>query len=96
MTETSFHRRNKKIRQGRVVSRKAEKTGVVLVERIVQHPLYKRKVKVSKKLMYHDETNESQSGDMVRIIECKPISKCKRWRLFDVVKATQPVGMNEQ
>lgn len=79
-------RNNKKVRQGTVVSDKMDKTGVVLVERTLQHPLYKRTVRVSKKYKFHDEENTCNIGDSVKIIECKPLSRDKRWRLLEVIK----------
>ena len=78
--------RRKKVLQGVVVSDAMEKTCVVLVERTVQHPLYKRTVKKSKKYKVHDEVNTCQVGDHIRLVECKPISKDKCWRLLDVVR----------
>lgn len=79
-------RGRKKVLQGVIVSDKMEKTAVALVKRTVQHPLYKRTVKQSKKYKIHDENNECQIGDHVRLIECKPISKDKSWRLLDIVR----------
>jgi len=78
--------RRKKVLQGVIVSDKMEKTAVALVQRTVQHPLYKRTVKSSKKYKIHDEQNQCQIGDQVRLIECKPISKDKCWRLLDIVR----------
>jgi small subunit ribosomal protein S17 len=77
---------NKMIRNGVVVSNKADKTVVVKVERKFQHPLYKRTVKASKKYMAHDETNVCQIGDEVRIAESRPLSKRKRWIVLEVVQ----------
>ena len=77
---------NKKIRSGLVVSNKMDKSMVVKVETRVKHPLYKRTIKRSKKYIAHDEQNTCSIGDMVKIIECRPLSKHKRWRLFEVVK----------
>ena len=76
----------KKTLQGVIVSNKMDKTAVVLVERQIQHPLYKKRVKRSKKYQLHDEGNVCQIGDSVRIIECRPISKHKAWRLLEVVR----------
>jgi small subunit ribosomal protein S17 len=78
--------RRKKVLQGVIVSDKMEKTAVALVKRTVQHPLYKRTVKRSKKYKIHDEQNTCQIGDHVRLIECKPISKDKCWRLLDIIR----------
>ena len=78
--------RRKKVLQGVVVSDKMEKTAVVLVERRFQHPLYKRTLKKSKKYKIHDAENACGIGDRVRLIECKPISKDKCFRLLDVIQ----------
>ena len=67
---------------GKVVSNKMQKTVVVLVERIKEHPKYKRRFKVSKKYKAHDEIGECKIGDRVIIEECRPISKEKRWRVI--------------
>jgi len=77
---------NKLIRNGTVVSNKADKTVVVKVERKFQHPLYSRTVKSSKKYMAHDENNACQIGDVVKIMESRPLSKRKRWVVVDVVQ----------
>jgi len=74
------------IRSGVVVSNKADKTVVVKVERKFQHPLYKRTVKQSKKFMAHDETNACQIGDVVKIVESRPLSKQKRWMVLEIVQ----------
>ncbi len=89
-----MNRRSKKIKQGSVVSDKANKSILVLVERVIKHPLYKRTVKRSKKYMAHDELNSCQIGDVVRIIECRPISRRKRWRLFEVVQSKTPQNIS--
>jgi small subunit ribosomal protein S17 len=69
----------KRVMSGRVVSDKMDKTVTVLVERRVMHPLYKKFIRRSKKYAAHDEANACKIGDMVRIEECKPISKRKTW-----------------
>jgi small subunit ribosomal protein S17 len=76
----------KMIRSGIVVSNKADKTVVVKVERKFQHPLYNRTVKQSKKFMAHDETNACQIGDVVKIVESRPLSKRKRWTVLEIVQ----------
>ncbi|OWZ84481.1 30S ribosomal protein S17 [Natranaerobius trueperi] len=81
-----MERSNRKIRTGRVVSDKMEKTRVVLVEGFVKHPLYDKTVKRTKKFKAHDEQNESQEGDLVKIMETRPISKDKRFRVVEVVE----------
>lgn len=70
---------------GVVTSAKMQKTIVVKVTRLVQHPLYTRVVRVSKKFYAHDEQGQARPGDTVRIIETRPLSKLKRWRLAEVV-----------
>jgi small subunit ribosomal protein S17 len=77
---------NKLIRSGVVVSNKADKTVVVKVERKFQHPVYHRTVKNSKKYMAHDETNACNIGDLVKIVETRPLSKNKRWMVLEVVQ----------
>ena len=77
---------NKLIRSGTVVSNKADKTVTVRVERKFQHSLYSRTVKSSKKYMAHDENNSCQIGDVVKIIESRPLSKRKRWRVIEIVQ----------
>lgn len=73
----------KRILQGVVVSDKQEKTVVVLVERQVMHPVYKKFIKRSKKYAAHDENNQYKVGDNVKIIECRPISKNKCWTVLE-------------
>ena len=76
----------KRILQGTVVSDKNDKTVVVLVERRFIHPLYKKTVRRTKKYHAHDENNEYKVGDVVRIEECRPISRKKRWRVIERVE----------
>ena len=71
--------------EGRVVSNKMQKTVTVLLERQVQHPLYGKIVRRSTKVHAHDEKGECKEGDMVRIAECRPLSKTKNWRVVEVV-----------
>jgi small subunit ribosomal protein S17 len=71
---------------GRVVSDKMDKTIVVLVETYKKHPLYGKRVKYSKKFKAHDENNQAKIGDIVRIMETRPLSKDKRYRLVEVVE----------
>ena len=73
----------KRILQGVVVSDAADKTIIVKVERRFAHPLYKKFIRRSKKYAAHDETNSAKTGDVVRIRECRPISKRKTWELFN-------------
>lgn len=79
-------RNQRKVRSGEVISNKMDKTIVVNVVRHVSHPLYKKKVKLSKRYHAHDENNECQIGDKVRIMETRPISRHKRWRLVDITE----------
>lgn len=75
-----------KERVGEVVSAKMEKTIVVRVERRMPHPKYKKIIRLQKKFYAHDEEKKAKEGDTVRIIECRPLSRLKRWRLVEVVK----------
>ncbi|AVM72587.1 30S ribosomal protein S17 [Magnetospirillum gryphiswaldense] len=72
----------KRILQGVVVSDKMDKTVVVSVERRVMHPIYKKFIRRSKKYHAHDENNQFKTGDTVRILECRPISKTKTWEVI--------------
>ncbi len=83
---TPIERNLRKIRVGVVSSNKMDKSIVVLVERKVKHPLYGKFVKKSTKFHAHDEKNECSIGDTVKIMETRPISKTKRWRLVEVVE----------
>ncbi len=75
-----------KVRQGCVVSNKMDKTIIVRVERTFQHPLVKKYVRRHKKYYAHDPENTCQVGDTVRIMECRPLSALKRWRLVEIVE----------
>ncbi len=79
-------RKSRKSRVGVVVSNKMEKTISVSVERRLRHPIYGKSVKKTKKFMAHDENNDSNIGDTVRIMETRPLSKLKRWRLVQVIE----------
>jgi small subunit ribosomal protein S17 len=79
-------RKSRKARTGVVVSNKADKTVTVLVERRFAHPLYGKGVGRSKKYHAHDENNEYQIGDTVRIVETRPLSKTKRWRVVELIE----------
>ena len=76
----------RKVRTGKVVSDKMDKTIVVAVEDHVKHPLYKKIVKRTYKLKAHDENNDCRKGDTVKVMETRPLSKDKRWRLVEVVE----------
>lgn len=77
---------NRKIRMGTVISNKMDKTATVLLERLIEHPLYHRVIKRSKKLLAHDENNECQIGDKVVVVETRPLSKRKRWKVAEIVE----------
>ncbi|RMH71007.1 MAG: 30S ribosomal protein S17 [Gemmatimonadetes bacterium] len=79
-------RGRRKVRTGTVVSDKMDKTVVVNVERRVQHPLYGRIVKRSKRVKVHDEHNQCGIGDRIRIMETRPLSRDKRWRLVEIIE----------
>jgi small subunit ribosomal protein S17 len=78
-------RSSRKTRVGVVVSDKMDKTVVVSIERRVQHPVYGKFVRRTKRLKAHDERNDAKTGDTVRIMETRPLSKDKRWRLVEIV-----------
>ena len=79
-----MERNLRKTRVGKVVSNKMDKTIVVAVENHVKHPLYKKVVKSTYKLKAHDENNECNIGDTVKVMETRPLSKDKRWRLVEI------------
>ncbi|MEE2710586.1 MAG: 30S ribosomal protein S17 [Gemmatimonadota bacterium] len=79
-------RGQRKVRVGRVLSNKMDKTIVVSVDRRIKHPFYGRYIKRSTKLMAHDGENTCQTGDLVRVVETRPLSKQKRWRVVEVVE----------
>lgn len=73
---------------GKVTSAKMEKTIVVEVQRLVQHPKYRRVIRISKKFYAHDEKRQAKQGDTVRIVSSRPLSRLKRWRLKEVLTPT--------
>ena len=79
-------RNARKTRVGKVVSDKMMKTVVVSIERRVQHPVYGKMIRRTKKLKAHDEQNEAKTGDTVRIMETRPLSKDKRWRVVEIIE----------
>ncbi len=79
-------RTSRKTRVGMVVSDKMQKTVVVSIERRVQHPVYGKMVRRTKKLKAHDEQNQAKTGDTVRIMETRPLSKDKRWRVVEIIE----------
>ena len=92
MAEQEASRGLKNEKVGQVVSTKMAKTIVVEVSRRVPHPLYKRIIGKQKKFYAHDEENSAKLGDVVRIVECRPLSKLKRWRLAEIVRRAAQVG----
>ena len=81
-----MERNLRKTRTGKVVSNKMDKTIVVAVEDHVRHPLYNKIVKKTYKLKAHDENNECKKGDTVKVMETRPLSKDKRWRLVEIME----------
>jgi len=86
MAEETTERAQRKVLTATVVSNKMDKTLVVKVARRAAHPLYRKVVKITSKCYVHDEKNEGQPGDVVEIMETRPLSKQKRWRLVRIVK----------
>jgi small subunit ribosomal protein S17 len=84
--EVTRQRGSRKVRLGRVVSNKTDKTVVVEVDAAKPHPLYKKVIRRQKHLQVHDEQNVCNVGDLVRIMETRPLSKVKRWRMTEVVE----------
>ena len=83
----------RKTEVGRVVSNKMDKTVVVAIEDSVKHPLYKKVIKRTVKLKAHDENNECSIGDRVRVMETRPLSKEKRWRLVEIIEKAKYVRL---
>ncbi len=86
----------KKVRVGKVISDKMSKTVVVSVERLIRHPVYKKVVRRAKNYKAHDERNECHIGDVVRIIETRPLSKDKRWKIMDILKTGRTAEITPQ
>jgi small subunit ribosomal protein S17 len=86
MSTISTERGRRKTKIGIVISDKMEKSRVIAVERYLRHPLYNKFVRKTSKFMVHDEKNESHIGDTIRIMETRPLSKRKRWRLVEIVE----------
>lgn len=83
---TTSDRASRRVKQGRVASNKMDKTIVVVTETRVPHPTYGKIVRKSTRFKAHDEQNEAKVGDIVRIMECRPLSRDKRWRLVEIVE----------
>ncbi len=81
-----MERKQRKVKIGIVASDKMTKSRVVTVQRFVKHPLYKKYVKKTSRFMAHDELNDSHAGDVVKIMETRPLSARKRWRLVEVIE----------
>jgi small subunit ribosomal protein S17 len=79
-------RGNRKVKVGHVSSDKMNKSRVVIIERSVRHPLYGKFIKKTSKFLAHDESNESHEGDVVMIMETRPLSKRKRWRVVEILE----------
>ena len=93
MAETGAPKSVKNEKVGQVVSTKMTKTIVVEVSRRVPHPLYKRIIGKRKKFYAHDEQGTAKMGDVVRIVECRPLSKLKRWQLMEVIRRAAQVAV---
>ena len=87
--QTDTDRKRRKERVGLIVSDRADKTVTVSVEALVRHPMYKKRVRRSRKFMVHDERNEARVGDTVRIVETRPLSARKRWRLANIISRAE-------
>ena len=85
----SENEKNAPTLEGRVVSNKMKKTVTVMLERQVKHPLYAKYIKRSTKVHAHDENGECREGDVVRIAECRPLSKTKNWKVVEIVTRAQ-------
>ncbi len=88
-------KQNRKVLVGRVVSDKMNKTVIVAVESYRRHPLYKKLVRKTKKYAAHDEENRCRVGDVVRIVETRPLSRTKRWRVVEVLGHEEMAGLTE-
>ena len=86
VVEQTDERGRRKVRVGKVVSDKMDKTVVVVIERLVKHPEYKRYVRRRSRFKVHDEKNECKEGDTIRFMETRPLSKEKRWRFVEFVE----------
>jgi small subunit ribosomal protein S17 len=84
--EQTAQRSRRKVRVGVVVSDAMDKTVLVRIDRTMRHPLYKKTVRRSSKLAAHDEHNDAHVGDTVRVVETRPLSKTKRWRIVEIVE----------
>jgi small subunit ribosomal protein S17 len=85
-TVAGAERKRRKVLRGRVASDKMHKSVVVTIERLVKHPLYGKRIKRTTRYTAHDETNDCKEGDLVEIMETRPLSKTKRWRVIRVIE----------
>ena len=85
MAET-VERNRRKTRQGTVISDKMDKSIIVRVDRTMMHPLYKKTFRTFSKLYAHDEKNDARAGDVVRVMETRPLSALKRWRMVEIIE----------
>jgi small subunit ribosomal protein S17 len=83
---STVQRNQRKVRIGKVISNKMQKSIVVSLERKIPHPLYKKYHKLTSTLMAHDEKREAGIGDIVKVMETRPLSKSKRWRLVEIIE----------
>jgi small subunit ribosomal protein S17 len=95
MAETTVQRGQRKERVGRVLSRKMAKTVIVAVETREPHPLYGKEIRRVRKLYAHDEDERAREGDTVRIMETRPLSRLKRWRVVEILRRAEP-GREEE
>jgi small subunit ribosomal protein S17 len=86
MENQTLERNSRKVVVGKVVSNKADKTIVVLIERRFKHPIYGKTLRKSTRFYAHDEKNDCRTGDIVELMETRPLSKLKRWRLVQIVE----------
>lgn len=87
---------NRKVRTGKVISDKMDKTVVVLVETLRRHPLYKKVIRHTSKFKAHDENNDCKVGDRVKIAETRPLSKEKHWRVVEVITSKEVVEVKPE
>ena len=87
---------NRKVRTGKVISDKMDKTVVVLVETLRRHPLYKKVIRHTSKFKAHDENNDCKVGDIVKIVETRPLSKEKRWRVVEIISRKEVVEVEPE
>jgi small subunit ribosomal protein S17 len=87
--ESKLGKGRRKERKGIVVSKSGNKSIVILVERRSQHPVYGKTVRHNRKFHVHDEKNEAGLGDIVQIVECRPMSRMKRWRLLEIIEKSK-------